>query len=141
LSALIPVASEAGSETGAEIGSGSMQRLQAIYEIAKDIGIENNIVIDPSITRGLDYYTGFVCETFIVGYEDMGSVCSGGRYNNLTQMFDEEQCPGVGASIGLDRLLAVLEEMGDMNIHTFNALDTGYTRAENPPLCNALCTL
>ena len=90
--------------------SESMERLQAIYTIAKDTGFEKRIIIDPSITRGLDYYTGFVCETFVDGYEDMGSVCSGGRYNNLTQMFDEEQCPGVGASIGLDRLLAVLEE-------------------------------
>lgn len=89
----------------------SFLRLRTIYELAKEVDILDKVIIDPSITRGLDYYTGFVCETFVNGFEDIGSVCSGGRYNDLSQMFSDEQSPGVGASVGLDRLLAILEMM------------------------------
>lgn len=89
--------------------SQGLLRLQTIYQIIESLELTSSVVINPSITRGLDYYTGFVCETFITGYEDVGSVCSGGRYDNLTQMFEDELFPGVGASVGLDRLLAILE--------------------------------
>ena len=91
--------------------SQALLRLQKIYSITHELGVSDYIMIDPSITRGLDYYTGFVCETFITNYEDIGSVCSGGRYNNLTQLFDKEEAQGVGASIGLDRLLSIIEEV------------------------------
>lgn len=97
----------------AELGSKDSEsfiRLHEIFTMAIELGIGEQVVIDPSITRGLDYYTGFVCETFVEGYETLGSVCSGGRYNNLTKMFSDNPAPGVGASIGLDRLLAILEE-------------------------------
>ena len=63
-----------------------------------------NIKIDLSITRGLDYYTGTVYETFFDEYPQFGSVCSGGRYDNLSSVFMDKKFPGVGISIGLTRL-------------------------------------
>ena len=65
---------------------------------------ENNLQIDLSITRGLDYYTGTVYETFFDDYPQFGSVCSGGRYDNLSSVFGGQKFPGVGISIGLTRL-------------------------------------
>ena len=69
-------------------------------------------VIDLSITRGLDYYTGTVYETFLTDYPDLGSVCSGGRYDNLASHFTRQNLPGVGISIGLTRLFSYLLEAG-----------------------------
>lgn len=96
------------------IGSegGSSRRMKEIYGLLADEGIENLFVLDPSITRGLDYYTGIVYETFLTALPSIGSVCSGGRYNNLAGLYTKENLPGVGSSIGLDRLLAALEELG-----------------------------
>jgi histidyl-tRNA synthetase len=68
--------------------------------------------IDLGLARGLDYYTGVVFETTVDGWERFGSVASGGRYDNLASLFTERRLPGVGASIGLDRLLALMEEAG-----------------------------
>ena len=73
---------------------------------------DKNINIDLSITRGLDYYTSTVYETFIDGYEAIGSVCSGGRYENLASNFSKQKLPGVGMSIGLTRLFYQLIELG-----------------------------
>lgn len=76
-------------------------------------GFENiRFVFDPSIARGLDYYTGTVCETTIDGYENYGSVCSGGRYADLANRFINKKLPGVGLSIGLTRLLSLVKEEG-----------------------------
>ena len=72
------------------------------------------VAIDLGLARGLDYYTGIVFETTINGWEKFGSVASGGRYDNLASLFTPRQLPGVGASIGLDRLLALLEEAGKL---------------------------
>jgi histidyl-tRNA synthetase len=72
------------------------------------------IAIDFGLARGLDYYTGVVFETTINGWEKFGSVASGGRYDNLASLFTPRKLPGVGASIGLDRLLALLEEAGKL---------------------------
>jgi len=74
--------------------------------------LERHLLLDPSITRGLDYYTGVVFETYLDRAPDIGSVCSGGRYNNLASLYTKEELPGVGASIGLDRLLSALEDLG-----------------------------
>lgn len=71
-------------------------------------------VIDLGLARGLDYYTGVVFETTVNGWERFGSVASGGRYDNLAGLFTTRKLPGVGASIGLDRLLALLEEAGKL---------------------------
>lgn len=88
------------------------QRMKDIYEMMKASGIESTYVLDPSITRGLDYYTGVVYETFLNDLPSIGSVCSGGRYDNLAGLYMKEKVPGVGASIGLDRLIAGLETLG-----------------------------
>jgi histidyl-tRNA synthetase len=90
-------------------GSG---RLRALYALAAELGIAHRFVLDPSITRGLDYYTGIVYETFLDALPALGSVMSGGRYNNLAALYTKQELPGVGASVGLDRLLAGLEELG-----------------------------
>lgn len=89
-------------------------RLREIYEMLKAVGIEKNYVLDPSITRGLDYYTGIVYETFLNDVPSIGSVCSGGRYDNLAGLYMKEKVPGVGMSIGLDRLVAALEQRGSL---------------------------
>ena len=87
-------------------------RLTEIRDMAEACGIADSFVIDTSITRGLDYYTGIVWETFLEDLPSIGSVCSGGRYDNLTGLYSKEVLPGVGSCIGLDRLIAALEEMG-----------------------------
>ena len=73
---------------------------------------EDRVRLDVSIARGLDYYTGTVFETFLDALPGIGSVCSGGRYDNLAGLFTDQELPGVGASLGLDRLLAAMEELG-----------------------------
>ncbi len=70
------------------------------------------VKIAPSIARGLDYYTGLVFETFLDQLPGIGSVCSGGRYDNLAGLYTKQLLPGIGASLGLDRLLAAFEELG-----------------------------
>ena len=65
-----------------------------------------------SIARGLDYYTGTVLETTLDDKSEFGSVCSGGRYDNLAELYTKQQLPGVGASLGLDRLLDAMLELG-----------------------------
>jgi histidyl-tRNA synthetase len=89
------------------------RRLKGLHSCMKACGLEDSFLLDPSITRGLDYYTGVVFETFLDGLPGIGSVCSGGRYNNLASLYTKQELPGVGASIGLDRLMAALEELGD----------------------------
>ena len=69
-------------------------------------------MLDVSIARGLDYYTGTIYETILGDLPGIGSVCSGGRYDNLAELFTSQPLPGVGASLGLDRMLAALEELG-----------------------------
>jgi histidyl-tRNA synthetase len=90
-----------------------IRRLAQLLEIAKAAGVpEDNIRLDLSIARGLDYYTGTIYETFLLDKPDIGSVCSGGRYDNLAGLYTKQSLPGVGASLGVDRLLAAMEEMG-----------------------------
>ncbi|HKK47932.1 MAG TPA: histidine--tRNA ligase [Alkalispirochaeta sp.] len=88
------------------------ERLRHLAVALDALELSDDVVIDPSITRGLDYYTGVVFETFLHGVENIGSVCSGGRYDDLISLYSKESMPGVGASIGLDRLIAALEELG-----------------------------
>ena len=89
----------------------SSQRVKEVYALLEGAGIAKHFSLDPSITRGLDYYTGIVYETFLDELPSFGSVCSGGRYDNLTALYTKEVVPGVGSSIGLDRLVAALEEL------------------------------
>ena len=90
-----------------------LDELKTVYAYMIHLGVPDaNIKIDPSITRGLDYYTGTVYETFINGYESIGSVSSGGRYEKLAENFSKQALPGVGMSIGLTRLFYQLKEIG-----------------------------
>jgi histidyl-tRNA synthetase len=89
-----------------------IETLEKTVSYLSDSGIpEDNSRIDLSITRGLDYYTGIVMETYLDDLPGFGSVCSGGRYDNLAGLYTKQVLPGVGASIGVDRLLAALEEL------------------------------
>ena len=76
---------------------------------------EENFAVDLTIARGLDYYTGTVYETTLLDHPEIGSVCSGGRYDNLAEYYTDKQLPGVGISIGLTRLFYVLGEQGMLN--------------------------
>ncbi|MBN2023439.1 MAG: histidine--tRNA ligase [Pirellulales bacterium] len=99
----------AGNTTGQE-GAGRLAELLAAVRAA---GVApERIQLDVAIARGLDYYTGTVFETFLDALPGIGSVCSGGRYDNLAGLFTSQELPGVGASLGLDRLLAAMEELG-----------------------------
>ncbi|MDR2480994.1 MAG: histidine--tRNA ligase [Spirochaetaceae bacterium] len=89
-----------------------LQRLDEISCFLRDSGVKNVFSLAPSITRGLDYYTGVVFETILNEIPSIGSVCSGGRYDNLTALYAKEPLSGVGASIGLDRLIAAEESLG-----------------------------
>ncbi len=87
-------------------------RLRQLLEVtaAADVA-EERVRLDLSIARGLDYYTGTVYETFLTDLPGIGSICSGGRYDNLASLYTKQVLPGVGASLGLDRLLAAMEEL------------------------------
>jgi histidyl-tRNA synthetase len=89
-----------------------VRRLTELCTCLDEVGDHTAFVLDPSITRGLDYYTGIVFETFLSDLPAIGSVCSGGRYNDLASLYTKQRLPGVGASIGLDRLMAAREELG-----------------------------
>jgi histidyl-tRNA synthetase len=90
------------------------QRLRDIWRNAGEAGFAGSLVLDPSITRGLDYYTGVVFETNLDAMPEIGSVCSGGRYDELASLYTSKRLPGVGSSIGLDRLLAALDALGKL---------------------------
>ena len=97
----------------AELGRAGVAALRTIIAGARDAGVaEGRIAIDPSIARGLDYYTGIVLESFLDELPALGSICSGGRYDNLAALYTKQSLPGVGASLGIDRLLTGLEELG-----------------------------
>lgn len=94
--------------------SENTRRMRDIYAMLEATGIASSFVLDPSITRGLDYYTGIVYETFLNQLPSIGSVCSGGRYDNLAGLYMKEKVPGVGSSIGLDRLIAGLQQLNKL---------------------------
>lgn len=97
---------------GNELGQLGVSRLRELFAAAQTAGIPGErVALDVSIARGLDYYTGTIYETFLGDLPSIGSVCSGGRYDNLAGLFTKERLPGVGASLGLDRLLAAMEEL------------------------------
>jgi histidyl-tRNA synthetase len=85
------------------------ERMELLRRYMNDTDTAASFVLDPSITRGLDYYTGVVYETFLNEIPSIGSVCSGGRYDNLAGLYSKEAVSGVGSSIGLDRLISALE--------------------------------
>ena len=90
-----------------------VEELATVVEYLGAFGVpEENFEVDLTIARGLDYYTGTVYETVLLDHPEIGSVCSGGRYDNLAEYYTDKQLPGVGISIGLTRLFYVLEEQG-----------------------------
>ncbi len=93
-----------------------LAELKAVTANLTAFGVpEENFAVDLTIARGLDYYTGTVYETTLLDYPEVGSVCSGGRYDNLASYYTEKQLPGVGISIGLTRLFYILDEQGLLN--------------------------
>ncbi|WP_454052041.1 histidine--tRNA ligase [Clostridium sp. Marseille-Q7071] len=90
-----------------------VEELSKVIHYMRCFGVsDKNFIIDLKITRGLDYYTGTVFETMLDKYPQIGSVCSGGRYDNLAEYYTKEKLPGVGISIGLTRLFYQLKEAG-----------------------------
>ena len=99
-----------------EIFDTGLRELKAVTENLAAFGVpEANFAVDLTIARGLDYYTGTVYETTLLDHPEIGSVCSGGRYDNLAGYYIEKQLPGVGISIGLTRLFYVLDEQDLLN--------------------------
>ena len=98
---------------GSRRGLEGIDRLAELWAAVRAAGVpEHRMKLDASIARGLDYYTGTVLETLLDDKKEFGSVCSGGRYDNLAELYTNQQLPGIGASLGLDRLLAAMEELG-----------------------------
>ena len=96
-----------------ETFANGVDELETVTEAMITFGMpEENFRIDLSIARGLDYYTGTVYETTINGHPEFGSVCSGGRYDNLTGYYTDKKLPGIGISIGLTRLFSQLRDNG-----------------------------
>ena len=95
-----------------EIFNEGLEELKQVVKYVKAFGVPNsNFKVDLTIARGLDYYTGTVYETFLNEYRELGSVCSGGRYENLAEYYTDKKLPGVGISIGLTRLFYKLNEL------------------------------
>lgn len=93
-----------------------LTELETVIKGVRDLGVSaKHFAIDLSIARGLNYYTGTVYETTLLGHESLGSICSGGRYEELVGTFLDEKMPGVGISIGLTRLISRLLKAGILN--------------------------
>ena len=93
-----------------------LDELTTVVQYLSAFGVpEDHFAVDLTIARGLDYYTGTVYETTMLDHPEIGSICSGGRYDNLAEYYTDKQLPGVGISIGLTRLFFVLEDQGYLN--------------------------
>ena len=93
-----------------------LDELTTVTKYLSAFGVpEEHFMVDLTIARGLDYYTGTVYETVMLDHPEVGSICSGGRYDNLAEYYTDKQLPGVGISIGLTRLFSVLEAQGYLN--------------------------
>jgi histidyl-tRNA synthetase len=98
---------------GNPLGEEGVAQLDELLRATETAGVpKDRIILDVSIARGLDYYTGTIYETFLDDLPSIGSVCSGGRYDNLAGTYTKQELPGVGASLGLDRLISAMEELG-----------------------------
>ena len=103
-----------------------LEELRQLIKFIRIFGVpEDSFKIDLTIARGLDYYTGTVYETFLNKYRNLGSVCSGGRYDNLTEYYTDRKMPGVGISIGLSRLF-------------FQLIDNNIITADNQSISDVL---
>ena len=105
-----------GYQGRSETFDAGLEELKTVVRYLADFGVPaENFAVDLSIARGLDYYTGTVYETTLLDHPEIGSICSGGRYDNLAEYYTDKQLPGVGISIGLTRLFYVLGEQGYLN--------------------------
>lgn len=82
--------------------------MKLLFGYLKQMGVSKGVTFDLSLARGLDYYTGMIMEAILEG-SHVGSISGGGRYDNLVGMFASKQIPAVGASIGIERILSILE--------------------------------
>lgn len=99
--------------SGNELGETGVQRLRDLTSALSYAGVaDERYKLNVAIARGLDYYTGVIFETTLNQLPSIGSICSGGRYDNLAELYTKQHLPGIGASLGLDRLLAALETLG-----------------------------
>ena len=99
-----------------EIFDQGLDELNTVVKYLAAFGVpQTHFAVDLTIARGLDYYTGTVYETTMLDHPEIGSICSGGRYDNLAEYYTDKQLPGVGISIGLTRLFYVLGEQGYLN--------------------------
>ena len=99
-----------------EVFDEGLDQMNTVVKYLSAFGVPaENFAVDLTIARGLDYYTGTVYETTLLDHPEIGSVCSGGRYDNLAEYYTDKQLPGVGISIGLTRLFYVLGEQGMLN--------------------------
>ena len=99
-----------------ELFDQGVAELSTVVKYMSAFGVpEDHFMVDLTIARGLDYYTGTVYETVMLDHPEVGSICSGGRYDNLAEYYTDKQLPGVGISIGLTRLFSVLEAQGYLN--------------------------
>ena len=99
-----------------ELFNEGLDELSTVAKYLGGFGVpQENFAVDLTIARGLDYYTGTVYETTLLDHPEIGSVCSGGRYENLAEYYTDRKLPGVGISIGLTRLFYVLGEQGMLN--------------------------
>lgn len=106
-----------------ELKNGVLELKQVIQNV-RMLGVpEENFKIELSIARGLDYYTGTVYETFLNEYRSLGSICSGGRYDNLAEYYTDKKLPGVGVSIGITRLFYQLNELQALGKYKENIAD------------------
>ena len=95
-----------------ELFNKGLEELSQVVKYVRLFGVpDSNFKVDLTIARGLDYYTGTVYETFLDDYRELGSICSGGRYDNLAEFYTDKKMPGVGVSIGLTRLFSKLTEL------------------------------
>ncbi|MBP3483868.1 MAG: histidine--tRNA ligase [Oscillospiraceae bacterium] len=105
-----------------ELFDEGLEELITVTKYLSDFGVpEENFAVDLSIARGLDYYTGTVYETEMTEHPEIGSICSGGRYDDLAGYYTDKTLPGVGISIGLTRLFYVLNEQGLLSEETVSA--------------------
>ena len=110
------LASLEGYRGRSEMFDRGLDELTTVTKYLADFGVPaENFAVDLTIARGLDYYTGTVYETTMLDHPEIGSICSGGRYDNLAEYYTDKQLPGVGISIGLTRLFFVLEDQGYLN--------------------------
>ena len=100
-----------------ELINEGIEELEQVIKFVRALGVpDKNFKVDLTIARGLDYYTGTVYETFLNDYREIGSVCSGGRYDNLAEFYTDKKLPGVGVSIGLTRLFYKLNELNAIKL-------------------------